>query len=226
MNKKSILWVILDLIFLAVFNTVFFVVGGSEHTTSVWLSYGFIHFSYIMVIITPLLIRKSSSADVFGFSLYSISSTYFVVEFVIGLIFIFINSESYKSALTVQIIIAGIYGILLISHLIANETTADSIERHEYEVAYIKNAASKVKSYIGKSNNRRVKREIEKLYDLLHSSPTRSNATVRSLEIEITNKISVLEDFVLSNQQEHIIAMCGEITMLIEERNRKLRMYN
>ena len=226
MNKKSTLWIILDLIFLAVFNTVFFVAGGSEHTASVWLSYGFIHFSYVMVIITPLLTRKSSSADVFGFSLYSISSTYFIVEFITGLIFIFINSESYKSALIVQIIIAGIYGILLISHLIANETTADNIERHEYEVAYIKNATSKVKSYIGKSNNRNVNREIEKLYDLLHSSPTKSNVTVRSLEIEISNKIATLEDAILSSNQENIIAVCGEITLLIEERNRKIRMYN
>lgn len=226
MNKKSILWIMMDLIFLAVFNTVFFVAGGSSHTTSVWLSYGFIHFSYIMVIITPLLIRKSSSADVFGFSLYSISSTYFIVEFIIGLIFIFINSESYKSALIVQIIIAGIYGILLISHLIANETTADSIERHEYEVAYIKNAASKVKSYMGKSNNRIVNREIEKLYDLLHSSPTKSNVAIRSLEIEISNKINTLGDAVLSSNQENIISICGEITLLVEERNRKLRMYN
>lgn len=226
MNKKSTLWIILDLIFLAVFNTVFFVAGGSEHTASAWLSYGFIHFSYIMVIITPLLTRKSSSADVFGFSLYSISSTYFIVEFIIGLIFIFINSESYKSALIVQIIIAGIYGILLISHLIANETTADNIERNEYEVAYIKNAASKVKSYMGKSNNRNVNREIEKLYDLLHSSPTKSNVTVRSLEIEISNKIATFEDIMLSSNQENIITLCGEITLLVEERNRKLRMYN
>ena len=115
---------------------------------------------------------------------------------------------------------------MLISHLIANETTADSIERHEYEVAYIKNAASKVKSYIGKSNNRIVNREIEKLYDLLHSSPTKSNVAIRSLEIEISNKINTLGDAVLSSNQENIISICGEITLLVEERNRKLRMYN
>jgi signal transduction histidine kinase len=226
MNKKSVLWTILYLIFLAVFNMIFFIAGGSAHTASVWISYGFIHFSYIMLVITPLLIRKSTSADVFGFSLYSISSTYFIVEFIIGLIFIFINSNSYKSSLIVQIIIAAIYGIVLVSHLIANETTADNIERHEYEIAYIKNGASKLKTYMGRSSNRRVNREIEKLYDLLHSSPTKSNATVRSLEIEIANKISALGDLVLSDQQESIIAMCGEITMLIEERTRQLRMYN
>ena len=40
MNKKSILFILLDLVFLAVFNTVFFVVGGTNHPASVWVAYG------------------------------------------------------------------------------------------------------------------------------------------------------------------------------------------
>ena len=62
MNKKSILYILLDLVFLAVFNTVFFVVGGTNHPASVWAAYGFIHFSYIMVLVTPFLVRKNSNA--------------------------------------------------------------------------------------------------------------------------------------------------------------------
>ena len=89
--KKNVLWILLDLVFLIVFNTVFFVAGGTDHNASVWISYGFIHLSYILLIITPFLIRKSSSAAVFGFSLYSISSTYFLVEFIVGVIFCLIN---------------------------------------------------------------------------------------------------------------------------------------
>ena len=46
MKKKIALWIILDLIFLIVFNTVFFVAGGADHPASVWISYGFIHFAY------------------------------------------------------------------------------------------------------------------------------------------------------------------------------------
>ena len=114
MNKKSILYILLDLVFLAVFNTVFFVAGGTEHPASVWIAYGFIHFSYLMVLVTPFLIRKSSSQAVFGFSLYSVSVVYFFVEFIVGLIFIFIGSDSYKSSLVVQVIIAGIYAVMLI----------------------------------------------------------------------------------------------------------------
>lgn len=226
MNKKSVLWILLDLIFLAVFNTVFFVAGGTDHAASVWISYGFIHFAYLMVLVTPFLIRKSSSAAVFGFSLYSISSTYFLLEFVVGLIFIFMKSESYKASLIVQVIVAGIYAVLLLSHLIANEHTADSVERHEEEVAYIKTASSLVKALIGKANDKKANKEIEKAYDTIHSSPSKTVATVRSIESNVMNKVAELEGAVSDQDTAKIITIAGEIVALMEERNRKLRISN
>lgn len=224
MNKKSVLWIIMDLVFLMVFNTVFFVAGGFEHPASVWLSYGFIHFAYLMVIVTPFLIRKSSSAAVFGFSLYSISSTYFLVEFIVGLIFIILRQESVKAALIVQVIIAGIYAVILISHLLANESTADSVERREEEVSYIKTAASRVKALMGKLDNKKANKEVEKVYDLLHSSPTRTISSAHSLEMEIKNKISELEGIVAAKDNDAVITLTSDLLQTIEERNRKIRL--
>lgn len=224
MNKKSILYILLDLVFLAVFNIVFFVAGGTEHPASVWISYGFIHFSYLMILVTPFLIRKSSSQAVFGFSLYSISSTYFLVEFIVGLIFIFLRQESVKAALIVQVIIAGIYAVILIAHLLANESTADSVERREEEVSYIKTAASRVKSLMGKLDNKKANKEIEKVYDLLHSSPTKTISSAHSLELEIKNKISELEGVVAAKDNDAVITLTGELLQTIEERNRKIRL--
>lgn len=226
MNKKSILYILLDLVFLAVFNTVFFVISGTDHSTSVWISYGFIHFSYLMILVTPFLIRKSSSAAIFGFSLYSVSSVYFFVEFIVGLIFIFMDSESYKASLVVQVIIAGIYAVILISNMIANEYTADKVERHEEEVAYIKNAASRVKMLMGKASDKKANKAIEKAYDLLHSSPSRSTATVKLLEEEIKNKVTSLEEAVATNETAAIITITGEIIASTEERNRKIKITN
>lgn len=223
MNKKTILWVLLDLVFLAIFNTVFFVVGGTEHTASVWISYGLIHFAYLMVVATPLLVRKGSSSAVFGFSIYTVSSTYFFIEFIIGLIFIFINDESYKASLIVQIIIAGIYLIFLLSNLIANESTADSIEQHEKEGAYIKQAASSVKLLLNKTDNKKVNKKLEKVYDELHSSPSKSDNSVRIIEQSILEKIDELESAVNNNNENSIIGKSNEIISLIKERNSKLR---
>ena len=224
MKKKTTLWILLDLVFLIVFNVVFFVATGTNHPTSVWLSYAFIHFAYIMVLVTPYLIRKSSSAAVFGFSLYAISSVYFLIELVVGIVFICLKQESIKVSLITQVIIAGIYAILLISNLIANESTADSVERHETEVAYIKESSSRVHSLMDKLNDRKANKAIEKTYDLLHSSPAKSNFDVHSLEREILSLTHELESAVFDKDVDSVMRITADINAKAEERNRRLRM--
>lgn len=224
--KKSIFNILLALIFLVVFNTVFFIIGGAEHPASVWISYGFIHFSYVMVLITPLFVRKSSSASVFGLSLYAVSSVYFFAEFAAGLIFVLIESETYTAALVTQIIIAGIYAAALLSNLSANEKTADSVERRENEVAYIKAAASRIKYLAGKASDKNANRQIKIIYDLLNSSQTHSDAAVKVLEQQIEDKISELENAVAADETETIIAVSHNIAEITEERNRILKLSN
>lgn len=79
---------------------------------------------------------------------------------------------------------------------------------------------------IVETSDKKANKEIEKAYDLLHSSPSRSVATVKLLEEEIENKVSELEDVVASNNTTAIINVSGEIISLTEERNRKIRISN
>ena len=226
MNKKNFLWVILDLIFLVIFNVVFFVISGTEHPASVWISYGFIHLAYIMLLITPKLIRKSSSSSVFGFSLYSISSTYFLVEFIIGVIFIFAKPESYKVSLVVQIITLGIYAAMLISHMIANEYTADNIERHELELQYVKNCSAQIKGIMNQVEDKNIKKKVEKAYDTLHSSPVKSNNTARDYELTVMDLIEVLEQNINRNDLIAASTTLDKILKNADERNRRVRLGN
>ncbi|SFC51453.1 hypothetical protein [Ruminococcus albus] len=224
--KKNVLWILLDLVFLIVFNTVFFVAGGTDHNASVWISYGFIHLSYILLIITPFLIRKSSSAAVFGFSLYSISSTYFLVEFIVGVIFCLINMESYKPALIVQVIIAGFYAIMLISNMIANESTADSIERHEIELRYVKDCSARILPLVDMVSDKKIRKKVEAVYDMIHGSPVKSSNSVRQIELDVIDQIDLLEAAVNSEDKEKIETVCKKITRLADERNRQLKYNN
>lgn len=226
MNKKNFLWVILDLIFLVIFNVVFFVISGTEHPASVWISYGFIHLAYIMLLITPKLIRKSSSSSVFGFSLYSISSTYFLVEFIIGVIFIFAKPESYKVSLVVQIITFGIYAAMIISHIIANKYTADNIERHELELQYVKNCSAQLKGIMNQVEDKNIKKKVEKAYDTLHSSPVRSNNIARDYELTVMDLIEVLEQNIERNDLIAASTTLDKILKNADERNRRVRLGN
>lgn len=224
--KKMILNILLDLIFIVIFNTVFFMAGGIDHPASVWLSYAFIHFAYLMVILTPVLVRNSSSASVFGFALGSISSTYFFIELVTGIIFIIAKPETMKIPFIVQIIIFGIYAVMLLSHMIANENTADSIERHEVELRFVKESSSKLKFLMDNTDDASLKKSIEKAYDVVHASQVKSNIAVRSIELEAIKLIETLTSQVRSGAAEQAQSTVSQLVFTVNERNTQLKLMN
>ena len=226
MKKKNVLWIILDLIFLIVFNTVFFVLGGTDHSASVWICYGFIHLSYIMLLITPMLVRNSSSRHIFGVTLASISSTYFLVTFVLGLIIILFDPASYKITLVVHVIIAGIYAIILVSNMIANEATADSLEVHEQELVFVKTCSMKLNGIVESVSDKQLRKKIERAYDVVHASPVKSSPRVKPLEEQINDIIDALANDVKAGNTERAAGKADRIVSLTEERNRQLKYSN
>lgn len=225
MKRKAILWMLLDLIFVVVFNIVFFVVGGASRPASVWISYCFIHFAYAMTVATPFITKKSKQA-ILGVSVYAVSSGYFLIEFIVGLVFILIGPKSYKPALVVQLIPAAIYLAMLIIFLLANESTNESLEREERENDFIKTSALRVKPLIGKLNEKGCDKALERLYDLIHSSPSRSSASVKQLEQQCSELISQLETAVKNKEKENAVDIAGRAEEAFEERNRVLKREN
>lgn len=226
MKKMNVLWIILDLIFLLIFNAVFFVVGGIDHKASIWISYGFIHFAYLMLLVTPALIRSGKSAAVFGFSIYSVSSAYFLLELVIGVVFILIYPDNYKATLLVQLVVAGLYGIALISNMIANEHTADADEKRQYQVEFVKKASAELKSLLDSVSDKDAKKKIERVYDALYSSPVKSHPNLAQMESQILMTISDLSGAVSSGAKDRIISLADSLLLTVNERNRQLKMLN
>ena len=225
MKKINVLWLILNLIFLIVFNAIFFVAGGVEHNASVWVSYGFIHFAYFMLLLTPKLIRKGKSAAVFGFSLYSISAVYFLIEFVTGIIFILVSPESFSAAFLVQLCIAGLYGILLVSHMISNEYTANAEEKRQIQIAYVKDASAKLKGLLENISDKETKKKVERVYDTIYSSPVKSHPDLEQKETHILQSINELERAITSGNKEDIISIANSLLSSINERNNLLKTF-
>jgi hypothetical protein len=226
MKKVNVLWIILDLIFLVIFNVMFFIIGGFEHNASVWLSYAFIHFAYFMLLLTPLFIRKNKFPTVLGFPLYSISTIYFFVEFVVGIVFILIAPESINIALLVQLCIAGLYGIVLIANMIANEHTVEAVEKRQKEISYIKDASIKMKKLLDFVTDKELKKKVEKIYDEISSSPIKSHPDLELRESQIFNSIGELESEISAGNNENIIIISDKLLALIKERNIELKASN
>ena len=220
------LWLILNSIFLIVFNALFFVLGGTDRNASVWISYGFVHFAYFMLILTPKLTRGKKSWTELGFPLYFISAIYFLVAYVIGAIFILIAPEGFTIAFAVQLCIAGMYGTALVSNMIANERTAEAETIRKTQISYIKEASVKVKSLLDNVSDKEAKKKVERVYDALYSSPVRSHPDLEVEESLILRSIRALEEAVSSGHKDGIIDLASSLETAIGERNRRLATCN
>ena len=227
MKRINILWLLLDSLFIIVFNLLFFMLGDAGNPqTSVWICYGFIHFAYFVLLLTPLLVRKGNTSTDYRRPLYVATTSYFLVELLVGVTLILIAPETVKVTIIIQVVLAAIFLGWLLMHLIANEHTADNIKRHETELQYVKISSAKLQSVLQQITDRAIAKKVERVYDLIHSSPVRSNADVRSLEQQVINEIEQLINIVCQNETEQIVSTADKIYRLAEERNRQLKISN
>ena len=226
MKKILVFWILLDLVFIATFNVLFFILTGSKHITSVWISYGSIHFSYFMLLITPLLVRRGSRSVDYGRPLFLISSVFFFVVLVTGILFILYRLDNELITWTVYILLTATYLIFLLVNLISNEHTADSIEKHRYELQYINEASSLLNSIMRQVTDNKIRKKVEKAYDLIKCSPVRSTSKARSIEQDVFREIERLEEELRQNNLDNLSIISEKIFRLAEERNRQTKLSN
>lgn len=113
MKKSSFFIILIDLIILACFNTVFFL-NLKEPVIQTWISYGFINFALLMTILTPLLVRKSKSQYLFTVVNKAISVLYLLFTVIVGLISLIAKIFSVKFLLSFLIILTAIYFIIFL----------------------------------------------------------------------------------------------------------------
>ena len=222
-KKKTVLRIVLDLVFVLVFNLIYFVCIYVPHESAQWVSYAFVHVAYLnMVLIPRFSTRRGKSVAVFSMTTGTISTIYFGVELVVGLIMLLLSLSALVSAI-VQIILLAIYLLCLLPTWIANENTAESEMRQAAEIAFIKDSAAKVQYLINKTDDKAMQRKIEHVYDQLHSSPSKSSSRVYHLERAISSLVDDLEDAVCNNNEREIERVTSELMAISEERNRILK---
>lgn len=227
MKRVNILWLMLDSLFLIVFNLLFFMFIYTENIQdSVWISYGFIHFAYLLLLATPLLVRRGKADYIYRRPLYAITATYFLIELVAGTVLILKIPDNFTLTIVLQVILAAIFIAWLLSHLIANEHTANSVERREVELQYVKESASRIQSILRQITDRAANKKVQMLYDLIHSSPVKSHCDVYPVEQEVINEIETLIRTVKQNDIEKIVIITDKIYNLAEKRNNKLKFLN
>ena len=146
--KANILKIVIGLIFLIVFNVLFFLLGGTERSDTEWVCYGFIHVSYLCLLVTPLFCNAGKGETVLSASLYLRALFYFFIELAIGLGFIWYNAYNPIAILwpvIIQGILLAVFLILQLMSVLANDATKASLAKQRQERVYIRSLAENLK---------------------------------------------------------------------------------
>ena len=125
-----------------------------------------------------------------------------------------------------QFIVAAVYLIVLFGNMMADEHTAQAVEKHEVELIYVKESCSMLKAILSDISDKHLYRQVERAYDLIQASPVKSAASVHSIESQVINEIDNLGLAVRNGDAVAISGIADKIARLANERNRLLRLVN
>lgn len=225
MKKRTILTIILDSVFVVAFNALFFLHGGAHSAVSAWVCYGFLHFAYLMVLVTPLMESKGKTASLSRLTTYSISLSYFAINFVFAL-FIFFYRDSigiirfgFATVVSVEIILTVLYIIILATNLLTNDTIAKKQAAHDAGNAFIKTISAKAKYIETLAVEQTLKNRLNDLHATAHASPIHSSSEVAVYEEKIVTLLDELEKNVEQTNAEKSTELIAEIVRLLNKRN-------
>ncbi len=220
-NKKQ--WFFICTIILIAFNLSFFIALGLNIPKEIWICYAFAMVSIICLYITPLFAKEGRLQFSSNISLFGVNVAFLLFEFYISFSCVSNVLVDVKALLVKQILLLSVYIVLFILLVVVNRRTQQNINQQDAEVHFIKNNASQIKNTIGKINNSEYKELLERLYSLLHSSPSKSNPSVALIENDITNSVEELVKAINNKDYDDLPEKIDVINKLINERNNQLK---
>lgn len=222
--KTIITRIFIGLIFLIVFNVLFFFIGGTERSTTEWISYAFIHLAYLLLVISPFMSSSSKGDMVQSASIQLRAGVYFITELIVGLAFILINPESPTAAIIVQTILLGIFLFFQFGSVLSNEKTKETMLKQKQERVYIKALAENLKETMHKIEDPALRKQLANCYESLSSSSIESFPEAIDAELELENAVNTLCSTVERGDQSQLAEHLQSVQGALKRRNQAIKM--
>ena len=225
--KANILKIVIGLIFLIVFNVLFFLLGGTERTDTEWVCYGFIHAAYLCLLVTPLFCNAGKGETVLSASLYLRALFYFFTELVIGLGFIWYNAYHPISLVwpaIIQGILLAVFLILQLMSVLANDATKASLVKQRQERVYIRSLAENLKEAMRQVNDPALRKQMANCYESLNGSSLESFPEAIDAELELENAVNTLCSFIEQGDTSQLSGQIQKVQVAMKHRNQAIRM--
>lgn len=202
-------------ILFAVFVNVLLFAIPSEYTGAFWVAYAFL---MALIVVSSLVCILDKKIKVHKYGSYFVDSSLVFIAFIIAIIFKFIEKDLYW----IPLIIDTAFVLIVVSlHLYMKDADKhiSVVENNIKEKrAFISDIKVDLELLMDTSNDEK-KQQLKKLYYLVVDSDPISIEKVYDLEDKIKDKIDELK---ISTEYSQLIS---EITLLFNERNKKMKAY-
>lgn len=217
--KKNIIKVLVGLIFLIVFNLLFFLLGGTERSVTEWISYGFVHFAYLCILSIPLFCKKRNGRTVLNASLYLRALIYFIIELILGIVFMAFNPDNIFWPSIIQGVVAAVFLVMQLMSLAANEVTDESLERQHKEKIRIQDLASSLREAMLSVQDSETRKKLRGIYEVISNASVGSCFEAEELELQLAANIKFLCANVTSSDPSQIDDIIITIKEILRKRN-------
>lgn len=218
-KNKGMAYAVLG-IFFVIFNVIAFAIPTAK-TAAFWVAYIFTLIAFVMQpFIWKFAFKDTDTlkSKFLGIPLISVGVIYLLVQIVAVAVFMALSFVPSWIAIVVCILILGLSAVCLIG----TETGREEINRIEHKVSkkvfYIKSLQIDVEMLAKAEVDADTKIALTNLAEKIRFSDPMSDELLAELEAKIRNKF---EELKLAEQKATII---NELTLLIEERNKKCKL--
>lgn len=217
MKNNKVLYGIIGIVALAIVNVVVFL-SLKEYTTARWINIAGLNLS-IIVFWGAGIITGDKSEKFLGYARFPIVAVYSVLTFIISALFILINVKSVTLSVIVQVILLGLFAIVMCTNTMANNASKNITNIDKANYNKVTDMAKRIELIMQSVDDREVYKKIEKAYDSVKNANVTLQEDSTQIDNDIMQAIGVLEVVVQSKNYDMAEEQVSKINNLIARRN-------
>lgn len=217
MKNNKVLYGIICLITLIIVNVVIFV-SVKDFTIARLINIGFLNLSLIISLIFFVMVGKKETRfmNYFRFPIVGLYST---IAFIVSALFITFNLQNIAITIIVQIILLGIFIVIISLNTMANNTAKTSSQNDRIQYNKVEDMSRRLDFIIKTIDDRSIIKKLEKAYDDVKNSKLNILEDTTQIDNDILQSISIIEYNVQNKQYNSIDEQINKIHNLVIKRN-------
>lgn len=217
MKNNKVLYGIIGLVALVIVNLVVFI-SIKEFSTARYINIAFLNISVLNLWFFSIMFGNKEE----GFMNYSrlpMVSLYSVVTFILSALLVLINFQNVKVTISIQVILLGIYVILLATNTMANNSARNSVAIDKNNYGKVNDMTKRLDLILKTVENREIYKKIEKAYDAVKNTKVTVNQDTTQVDNDILQSIGIIEYSVQNKNFDAIDEQVEKIKNAIIRRN-------